>query len=407
MAPFVSDETIREAVDLVELHGSPHLAAKVSGIPRTTIEHRLKLAARRGLLGFDPVLHGFEVAQVSSKDEVTGAWVKQRPAPGEEFEPPEHHVVKGVSALVDEDGRVKMKWVKTREGELDPLQVAEWMKSAMADFETRHQPVAAPNLDDAAELLTLVPCNDWHINLLTWEREVSENWDLKIAEDRIGSAIESAISRAPVASTAIVLGGGDLLHADNKEARTAASGHALDVDGRYQKGVEVATRLMVRTVDAALANNGKVIVRMLPGNHDEHTTVAVTYFLLAWYRDEPRVEVDVDASLFFYYRFGRTMIGATHGHTVKLKDMAMIMATRRSEDWGLTRFRYVHGFHVHHRELHGWEEHGIIAEAHQAPIPQDAWHYGSGFLSGRSVQSITYHRDFGEIGRSRVAVLDA
>lgn len=46
-------------------------------------------------------------------------------------------------------------------------------------------------------------------------------------------------------------------------------------------------------------------------------------------------------------------------------------------------------------------------ESHQAPIPQDSWHYGEGFLSGRSLQTITYHSAVGEIGRVRVAMIDA
>jgi hypothetical protein len=92
---------------------------------------------------------------------------------------------------------------------------------------------------------------------------------------------------------------------------------------------------------------------------------------------------------------------------VKLKDMASIMAHRRAADWGATKFRYVHGFHIHHQSKFATEGGGVISESHQAPIPQDAWHYGAGFLSGRSVQTIQYHRDFGEVGRVRVAILDA
>jgi hypothetical protein len=86
--------------------------------------------------------------------------------------------------------------------------------------------------------------------------------------------------------------------------------------------------------------------------------------------------------------------------------MPSIMAHRRSEDWGVTKFRYVHGFHIHHVSKYATEGHGVISETHQAPIPQDAWHFGAGFLSGRSLQSITYHRDFGEIARCRIAILD-
>lgn len=400
------DELLAETVALLAAHGgNTSAAARTSGIPRGTLYSRMKEASLRGLNGYDPVMAGFEAIRVSTNTKTGEAWVRQAPAPEEEFELPPGQRVKGVSALVDEANRVKLKWIKTREGELSLEEVVERLKSAFDGYATTHEPVAAPETFEE-DLLTLIPCNDWHVNMLTWEKETGSNWDLKIAEPAIGGAISRAIYRAPRAGTAIVLGGGDLMHADNKEARTAASGHALDVDGRFQKGVEVAQRLMVHTIDLALLNNARVIVRILPGNHDEHSSIAITYFLKAWYRNEPRVSVDTDASLFFYHPFGKVLLGATHGHTVKLKDMPMIMASRQAEAWGRAKFRYVHGFHVHHKELHGWEDYGVVAEAHQAPIPQDAWHYGSGFLSGRSVQTITYHAEYGEVGRSREAVLD-
>jgi hypothetical protein len=378
-------------------------AAKALGIDEKTVRRHMMLAAERGLLGYAPVLDGFAVSQVSSK--VDGHWVKQRKAAGEEYAIPDGHSVKGESALVDADGRVIQKWVKTR-NEYSAADVAEILQAAFKDYVSPSSPIAAPQ-DTQNDLLTLVPCNDWHINLLTWARETGINWDLDIAEVVIGRGIEDAIDRSQPSGTGIVLGGGDLLHADTNEARTARSNNVLDTDGRHQKGLEVAGRLMVRTIDAALRKNGKVIVRILQGNHDEQTSVAIGYFLLAWYRSEPRVFVDVDASLFFWYRFGKVMLGATHGHTVKLKDMASIMAHRRAEDWGATKFRYVHGFHIHHQSKYATEGGGVIMESHQAPIPQDAWHFGAGFLSGRSVQTITYHRDYGEVSRVRVAMLDA
>jgi hypothetical protein len=103
------------------------------------------------------------------------------------------------------------------------------------------------------------------------------------------------------------------------------------------------------------------------------------------------------------------MLGATHGHQSSnhIAKMPGIMAHRRAVDWGATKFRYVHGFHLHHSAKIATEGNGVICEVHQAPIPQDAWHFASGFLSGRSMQGITYHRNFGEIGRVRTAILDA
>ncbi len=167
------------------------------------------------------------------------------------------------------------------------------------------------------------------------------------------------------------------------------------------------TRITVRTVDAMLRRHDRILVRILKGNHDEHCAVAIAHFLYAWYRNEPRVAVDLDPSLFWYARFGRVMLAATHGHETKLQDLPGVMAARRAEDWGLTRFRYAHGFHIHHKKLLGFEAGAVVAESRQAPVAQDAWHHGAGFLSGRSIQTITYHRAYGEVSRAREAILDA
>lgn len=403
--PPVSDDDLRATVAAYEAAGRNQSAtAKSLGLARETVQSRLRRAAERGLFGPVEALPGYTLKSVATKA-ADGSWVKQTKEPGPEFEVPPGHMVKGVSALVDAEGRVIQQWLKTRE-EPTPVDWAEALKTSFADYRPAAKPVRCPAVSDM-DLLNLIPCNDWHVNMLAWGREVGTNWDLEIAERVIGGGIEDAIDRTPQAGTAIVLGGGDLTHADNNENRTAKSGNVLDVDGRHRKGLEVATRLMVCAVDAALRRNRRVVVRILPGNHDEHTSAAVSYFLLAWYRNEPRVEVDCDASLFFWHRFGQVMIGATHGHTVKLSLMPSIMAHRRAEDWGATKFRYIHGFHVHHSSKIATEGNGCICESHQAPIPQDAWHYGAGFLSGRSLQTITYHRNLGEIGRVRVAMLDA
>lgn len=341
--------------------------------------------------------------QFSTYEQIHGR--KETDKAGVPFQMPEGHRLKGVSALVDGEGNEVLRWVKTRE-DVAVEDIVSAIKEAFKDYEGTAVAAPSPAVADA-DLLTLVPLADWHVGLFSWQGETGTNWDLKIAEQTIGQGIDDLVARSPSSAQAIVLGGGDLLHADNQENRTARSGNSLDVDGRYQKVLMTACRLVVRTVDACLRKHKHVTVRILPGNHDEHSSVAVAYFLLAWYRNEPRVTVDVDPSLFFWFRFGKVMLGATHGHTVKIKDMAQIMAHRRAEDWGATKFRYAHGFHIHHKSVLATEGGGVISETHQTPTPQDAWHFGAGFLSGRSLKSITYHSSYGEISRSTIAILDA
>jgi hypothetical protein len=409
--PPLADDVLEQTAEIYRAHGfqASAAAAAAAGVPLSTFKSRVRVAAERGILGTKPVLPGFRLTKTTAVTDADGAvvreFVQQRPEAGEAFRVPDGHVVKGVSALLDPDGRELAKWVKTREGEIDPLAIAEWIKQAFTDYQPAAPVAPAPQVR-ADHLLTLYPLADWHIGMFGWHREVGQNWDLKIAEQTICGAVDAVVARSPAGGTAVMLGGGDLLHSDNNDNKTARSGNALQVDGRYQKTLETACRLVVHSIDAALRRHERVIVRILPGNHDEHAAVAVAYFLLAWYRNEPRVTVDADPSLFWWYRFGKVLLGATHGHTVKIKDMPAIMAHRRAEDWGVTKYRYVHGFHLHHKEQLATEGKGVVCEIHQTPIPQDAWHFGAGFLSGRSVKSVTYHQEFGEVGSAREAILD-
>jgi hypothetical protein len=408
--PPLSDELALQAAEAYAEHGTKKGAAEALGLAENTFRNRLDRAAERGMCGTKPVLPGFRLTKttaVTNEDgDVVREFIQQRPAIGESFEVPDGHSVKGVSALVDATGRTIQQWVKTRDSRdgLTPEETIERLKTAMEGYSAA-QPIPAP-LAAAEDLLTLTPLADWHVGLRAWAGDTGMNWDLSIAENVIGRGIEDVVERAPSSGHAIVLGGGDLLHSDSNENKTAKSGNVLDVDGRYDKCVEVAGRLVVRTIDAHLRKHGHVTARILKGNHDEHSSVAIGYFLKGWYRNEPRVTVDTDASLFFWHRFGRVMIGATHGHAAKLQNMPSIMAHRRAEDWGATLFRYIHGFHLHHTAKYATEGNGCISEVHQTPTPQDAWHFGSGYLSGRSLQSISYHREMGEIGRVRVAMLD-
>lgn len=116
--------------------------------------------------------------------------------------------------------------------------------------------------------------------------------------------------------------------------------------------------------------------------------------------------MDIDPSLFWWFRFGKVFLGATHGHQAKAKDMPMIMAARHPADWGSSKFRYTHGFHLHHKEMTKSEHSGVVTEIHASPAPQDGWHYGMGFLSGRCMTSIIYRESKGEVGRITEVIED-
>ena len=409
--PPLDKEVLLEAVAAVEAAGgSQAQAARDLGMNVNTFKGRYRIAERRGLTGRTPEApEGYQVKTISENLDANGNLksqsVKYDRESGEVFEVPTGHAVKGESALLDPDGRIIAKWVKTaREHEKGALAAAEILKEYFKDYRGVARPMKAPDFANR-DLLTFFPCADWHLGLLVWGQETNgENWDLPTAVNRIFRTYQHLISTTPKSETCVILGGGDLLHSDNYENKTSRSGHTLDVDGRWPKVLKAASELMTRIVELAAQRHKNVIVRLLPGNHDEQSAIALTFFLEAHFRNESRVVVDCDPALYWWYVFGKVMLGSTHGHTVKIDKMPGIMAHRRAEDWGRTQFRYVHGFHLHHSAKTATEGEGVITEIHQSPAPQDAWHYGSGFLSGRSMKAIVYHREYGEIARSQMAM---
>ena len=409
--PALDDEQLREAAKVWEECGKnwAEAARRLGVASRATVQNRVRQAARKGFLGTKPVLPGFRISKTTSVQDADGnllrEFVQQRPDVDGSFSMPEGHALKGVSALVDADGNVVQQWVKTRAGELDPLAVVEAIKAALVGHERPGSPTPGPQVADD-DLLTLYPCGDWHLGMHAWHKEAETDWDLKIAERVIGKSMQDVIFRSPSSATAVILLGGDTLHADNSNNQTTRSGNMLDVDGRYQKVIGTTCRLLVDVIEWALARHDRVIVRILRGNHDDHACVAVQYHLAGWFRTEPRATIDLDPSLFWWHRFGNVLLGATHGHEAPAKDMPGLMAMRRPEDWGATKFRYVHTFHWHRSELRIATHNGVPCEVHETPIPKDGWAYGRGFQSGRSVQSITYHRETGHRGRCIETISD-
>jgi hypothetical protein len=239
---------------------------------------------------------------------------------------------------------------------------------------------------------------DPHFGLYAWADEAGENFSLEEAERRTKAAVERLIARTAPAKRALFINLGDFFHADDESAATPASGNRLDVDTRHSKVMQVGIRTMVHCVERLLKKHEHVTVWNVRGNHDPQSSIMLAQCLKAWFRDEPRVEIPVNPSLFSYYRFGDVLIGSHHGHGPKPNELISLMAVDRPKDWGETEFRYWYVGHFHHK----WrdKEHpGGIVEIFNTLAANDAWHAGKGYRAAKNMQSILHHRNHGEVER--------
>jgi len=216
------------------------------------------------------------------------------------------------------------------------------------------------------------------------------------------AAAQHLVACAPHSHEALVINLGDFFHADSLDNQTRQSHNKLDVDTRWTKVLRVGLRIMRTIIETALTKHRRVRVINEIGNHDEHTSQMLTLALSSMYERNPRVTFDQSPARFHYHSFGRNFIGVHHGDTVKPDSLGAIMAADRPLEWGMSVYRYWYTGHVHNRRV--FELPGCLVESFRTLAAKDAWHAESGYRSGRDMQAIVLHRDFGEVCRHRVGI---
>jgi hypothetical protein len=312
---------------------------------------------------------------------------------------PEGYKVKGVSTYYDRDGKAAGQWVKSGIDEAARLKSIEKMVKALTEDLKGLAPfVPEPAFVDS-DLMAVYPIGDHHHGMYSDANETGADYDCKIAAGLLEGAVDRLCASAPPTEDALLLNLGDYYHANDSSDATPASNNKLDVDTRYGRVMHSGAMALVRCTLRLLEKHKRVIVWNMRGNHDPDAAFALAMAMSFYFHDEPRVTVDMGVSLYKFHRFGKNLIASHHGHGAKGPDLPLLMAVDRPEDWAATTHRVWHCGHIHHKTL---KEHpGVDVETHRTLAASDAWHAGKGYRSKRDMSVIVYHRDYGEVQRTR------
>lgn len=311
---------------------------------------------------------------------------------------PVGHKLKGVSSYLNAKGELVGQWVKTAAIHESPEEVlARLMRELPGTVPVREGCIERAPGPTREDLLAVYPLGDPHVGMLSWGRETGASFDLEICERLMVDAMRDLVLRGPRAQRALIVNLGDFFHFDNASHHTTRSDHALDVDGRTAKVLLAGIRIFVALIDAALEHHETVQVDCRVGNHDTYTSITLSLMLAAHYHNEPRVSIPPSIAHRAYHRFGRNLIGTTHGDRAKAQDLGAIMAAEAPEAWGATTHRVWLTGHVHHQSVK--EYRGVKVESFRTLAARDSWHAAQGYVAGRDMQRITYHTEYGEIGR--------
>lgn len=372
---FANSDRQIAILDALSKTSSQGEAARLLGINKRNVERALQsIRARAAIGGYSP------------EHKLT------TPLPSPFF-------IERMSQKYDADGNLKEQWIKSKaDSKKIESVITDFVNSLVDDVRGISPIISSPSFSNS-DLLCVYPMGDPHFGMYAWAEECGEDFDLNKAELLTKSAINRLIESSPDSETAILLSLGDFFHADNQLSRTERSGNVLDVDTRWTKVMQIGLKTLVYCIISLLKKHKTVIVRFVRGNHDPHSSYAIALAISAYFENEKRVTVELSPNNFWFYKFGKTLIGATHGHTCKMEHLPGIMATDRPKDWGDTEFRYWYLGHVHHQNVKEFP--GVICETFRTLASRDAWHSESGYRAGRDMYCIVHHKNHGEIERHR------
>ena len=366
----VSDDEIRAAL---AREGSQSGAARALGMARTTLQGRIDRMAR--------------MESAAARDQAI-----------------ENAMQAAQSGMVPREF-----WVKTDKQDGTAYSVRFVLKPEQEDVLARIAdavagvpavPKIAPPKHSDADLMTVYPLADVHMGMLAWGRETGEDYDLRIARERVVSWVGRCVASSPASSLAIILDVGDLMHADDQTNQTPRSKHVLDVDTRYYRTLETTIATLSAAIELAAKKHARVLVRILPGNHNPHSYMAVMFALAERYRGNPRVEVQKMPGEFFAFEFGSVLLAAHHGDKAKAQQMVLFLADEFYEMWGRTKHRFLWTGHLHHHKSQ--DIGGVQWEQLRALTARDAYAVSHAYAARAQMQAVTYHRERGEIQRVKV-----
>lgn len=309
--------------------------------------------------------------------------------------------VKGTSTLYDAEGNIKMQWIKT---DLDKETYFENLKNSISKLceeipsGKKIELSAREELEE--DLMTLIPIPDLHLGLEIDSKRVSHNfdWNTDIATEYYNKAMSYILNKSPKSKELVLVDLGDILHSPDNGNRTPANGHVLDVSGSAEKNMLTLFNLMISTIEKSLEKFEKVYFYSVPGNHNSDISLSLKCVLKNYFRNEPRVIIDVEKyNNIYYHGFGNNLLSFTHGDEIKVDKIESVMFADNLDT--ISKYKKFDAFfgHIHHNSQ---KQKGLVnARSLKNIIPCDKWASSVGFRNNDVgyMQAFVYHKNAGEI----------
>lgn len=240
--------------------------------------------------------------------------------------------------------------------------------------------------------LLLIDIADLHMNLKSTMLTTGNEYNCDIAENLFFYVIKNILFRTQLYDFKEIVFciGGDMLNGDNLFGSTT-KGTAQDSDTHYYDAYERLCAMIIKTIDV-LKNIANVKVVYVMGNHDELTGYKLAKYVDAWFRNEPRVEVDYSPTPRKYKVFGKTLFCFAHDGDVK--KLPAIISDEAREYWSQIETTEVFLQHLHTEQVL-MEEYNMRIQRLPTISAKSRWCSNKGYSSKRQCKTFIFDEDCG------------
>lgn len=280
--------------------------------------------------------------------------------------------------------------------EVDLWELKDQIIEEMKKYSPKYPVIKYPKIKDG-HLLVIDPA-DIHIGKLAKAFETGDEYNHKIAIERVKSGVTGILQKSSAYNIEKILFiiGNDILHVDNAKS-TTTSGTFQDSELMWYDAFSVAKQLLVECIEM-LSTVAPVHIQYDPSNHDYLTGFMLAQTIEAWFRNSKSVTFNVAPSHRKYFKYGKNLIGTSHGDGAKEQDLPQLMAHESKENWGETKYRYFYIHHIHHKKSKDYMS--VCVESLRSPSGTDSWHHRNGYQhSPKAVEGFIHHPEFGQVAR--------
>lgn len=268
-----------------------------------------------------------------------------------------------------------------------------------------HVPVKkAPKSRKKKKLALEIAIMDPHMGLECYTPEADQPWTTDLCEQfylfSVHDLIQQALQVGEFSKIFWVLGN-DFCHTDNVW-NTTTSGTPQPEGVSAHRAFHRAKALAISAAEKML-EYAPVSAFQIPGNHDRFTSYMLGHVLDAYFHAHPDFTIDASASPFKKFRFGASLVGMEHGHSISTIRLAALMANEWRWDWAETHY---HEWHMGDQHRKGsskpcaFEEQGVSVEFLPSIVAPNEWHRLKSFnMQKRAAVGFVWDYDCGQSHR--------